>query len=140
MIIKQSKLKNSFKKYKYDSHRICSPDKTLKKLEKIRKFNITKIERIDKHDIFNIPVFGMFHPPINGRDSKWGKGFTEKQALASGMMEFVERYSASNTENAEIIFGSHNFLDNSISVWDLTPPESIKKRYTKPEVDKKRIK
>lgn len=135
---------DSLKKYEYDTHRVCSPTETLKRLLEIKKntgiieFNKLKVTRIDRYDILGLPVFAVFPNYVSkpfGKPVHWGKGFTESQALTSGLMEFIERFSSSAIDNSRLIKGSHNSLPESLSLWDFVPTNRIRREFTKEEAD-----
>lgn len=83
--------------YKIDSHRIISPKLTVKNILQILKtsnvINDTyfKLKYIWDLDILKSYVYSI-ESNIWKRDN-WGKWLTKYQALASAIMEFVERYS-----------------------------------------------
>lgn len=139
-------LKDAIKNYKHDTHRVCAPKETVRRILKIRKLtNIPELKnlsvlRIDNLDVFGIPVFKVFAGESSEHNrfmpnASHGKGATEAQALASGLMEFIERYSATHIDPSKIVVAKKTDIPDSISVWDLVPPNNIRDKFPKEDID-----
>lgn len=64
-------------------------------------------ENITSADNIGIPVFSVGRPDAPAGKYYNGKGPTEEQALASAIMEAMERYSAERRESDEIVYGTY---------------------------------
>jgi ribosomal protein S12 methylthiotransferase accessory factor len=82
--------------YSLETYRLCSPEETWKKIEKmLDKINVIGLERIDNLDRIGIPVYSASRLTKSGDISiHAGKGATDIQAKVSATMEAIERYSA----------------------------------------------
>jgi len=139
-------LHSSPKTYYKGTHRTISPEETKRIiLKKIRHSNLPiyeKIIRIDHLDKIGIPVYAVIHSNRfnNSRLPSWGKGLTDDLAYVSGLMERVERYSASDiyVRRKEIIYSEFKGIkdERMISRWDLIPCNLQRKLYSKKEIDK----
>ena len=95
-------LKSCRKKYTYDQDKAIMPDDTVRiAKERIKRFEHPLVEKFYKvENEFGIPVYRLEcskyvpneYPLFEGT---WGQGAIDSQAQASGIMEFVERFSAS---------------------------------------------
>ncbi len=139
-------LKKSKKYFLVGNHRTVNPKKTYAVVtEAIKRAQLPiwdNIERIDSFDILGLPVFAVIHQDIfhNSKTPNWGKGPTEILAQVSGMMERVERYSASDVNKKILKFDRFNNLKKrAISRWDLVPCNLQRSLYTKAELDDKKI-
>lgn len=100
--------------YALETYRICSPDETWKRVEKILdRINIISLERIDYLDRMGIPVYSATRLTKNGEVRIHpGKGATDIQAKVSSTMEAIERYSAEfNEDKSKIVKNPKNPLD-----------------------------
>ncbi len=83
--------------YKIDSHRIISPKLTVKKVLQILKdTNIIKETNFKLKYIWDLDILKSYTYSIESnvwKRDNWWKGLTKYQALASAIMEFIERYS-----------------------------------------------
>lgn len=147
------------------THRTMSPKKTKEMV--LNKIKCSKLPVFDKiidisgYNKSKIPVYAITHSKrfgkcrfpgwkcsgtgsccSNCRLPSWGKGLTEDAALVSGLMERVERYTASDifAREKEIIFTDFNNLrkQGAISRWDFVPCNLQRKLYSKKELDKQR--
>jgi len=102
IIMGKIELKSCQKKYTYDQDKAMLPEDTVRiALERIKRFEQPLIDKFYKvENEFNIPIYRIEcskyvpheYPLFEGT---WGKGAIDPQAQASGIMEFIERYSAS---------------------------------------------
>lgn len=140
------RLKNSPKTFYFGSHRIVDPKKTkefvLKKIKQSRLPIYSKAVRIERFDKVGIPVYAVMHSNKfnNAPLPSWGKGLTNDLAYVSGLMERVERYSASDSfaRKKEIIFSDFKAIRQkaAISRWDFVPCNLQRKIYSKTAIDK----
>lgn len=98
------------------SVRVNTVDDTLNKIIPLCKpIGVTRIADITYMDKLFIPNYSIFLPGT--QDSIWvysGKGPTKKQAIASGLMESIERYcSLSSTYSKKFIHGTYLELSKS---------------------------
>ncbi|MEA3281007.1 MAG: YcaO-related McrA-glycine thioamidation protein [Euryarchaeota archaeon] len=108
------RLKSCIKKYKKDTHRAVPPEETLSRIEsKMAAAGITRVADITDLDRIGIPVFSSIRPTADdGAISVYnGKGATPEEAMASAMMEGIERYSAEVHER-ELVKGRFSELSN----------------------------
>lgn len=90
------KIKSSPKVYKGWTERSSKPSDTLKKVEEfVNDAGITRVADITNLDRLGIPVYSCIRPTAaEGAISVYnGKGGTEEEAKAAGIMEGIERYS-----------------------------------------------
>lgn len=64
-------------------------------------------EDITATDDIGIPVFSIGRPDAPAGKYYNGKGATAEQALASGLMEAMERYSAERRDTDEVVYGTY---------------------------------
>ncbi|MDD5566287.1 MAG: YcaO-like family protein [Candidatus Omnitrophica bacterium] len=89
----------------------------------------------------NIPVYAVTHNGLfrNARLPSWGKGLTDDLALVSGLMERVERFTASDSavRKKELVYSDFHGIKNlgAISRWDFVPCNLQRKLYSKREID-----
>lgn len=131
-------LKSSNILYSSSCRKICSPKKTIEKLIKIRNSNKNflsdlKTFRIDKYDVLGLPV--IMSTVKGGSYLNWGKGCDETEALVSGIMESVERYSARNINSDLIKKSKFNELENSISRCDFVLTNKQKETFTEEQIN-----
>lgn len=91
--------KNDFLTVTKISYRSTSLNRTIKKILKDKKhFGITRVSDITELDIIGIPVISTIRPSVDSAQitATQGKGLTIKNALASALMEAVERTAAAN--------------------------------------------
>lgn len=89
--------------------RIMPPEKTLERvLPILPKIGIRDPENITMLDNIGIPVFAVDRPGASqGAVKNYnGKGVTPEQAEASAVMEAMERYSAEQRDDDEIVYGT----------------------------------
>jgi len=143
------------------THRAASLKETKEMvLRKIKHSKLPVFDQIIDISSYNkckIPVYAITHSKrfgkcrlpgwkctgfccSNCRLPSWGKGLTDDAALVSGLMERVERYTASDifSRESEIIFSDYHGLKNkgAISRWDFVPCNLQRKLYSKKEIDK----
>jgi len=85
------------------------PEETLKRvIPLLTKAGMDPLEDITKKDNIGIPVFSIARQnTAHGKKKVYnGKGPTPEQAMASAVMEAMERYSAELRETDEIIYGT----------------------------------
>ncbi|MDO5845602.1 MAG: YcaO-related McrA-glycine thioamidation protein [Methanocorpusculum sp.] len=90
-------LHSSPKTYTGWTERACSPAETLARIEQFTpEAGITRVADITDLDRIGIPVYSCIRPTAaDGAISVYnGKGGTEDEARAAGIMEGIERYSA----------------------------------------------
>jgi len=109
----QIKLRQTPKRYFFDTHRALTPVETLRQVETLTdKVGITGIEDITGRDKLNIPVYSAYRPGAKAGavSVHTGKGLTGDQARVSVLMEAIERYSAEIKEEdrAKFHFESYN--------------------------------
>ena len=139
-------LQKTLKHFWSGSHRSVGPEQTcLAVTEAMKRAQLPlwdRIERIDSLDVLGLPVFAIIHQDIfhNSASPNWGKGSTEILAQVSGMMERVERYSASDVDKKKLLFDSFDNLKKpAISRWDLVPCNLQRLLLTETELDGKKI-
>jgi len=119
------RLKPCIKKYKKDTHRAVPPEETLSRIEsKMAAADITRVADITDLDRIGIPVFSSIRPTADdGAISVYnGKGATPEEAMASAMMEGIERYSA-EVHDRELVKGRFSELSSDRNA--LNPDELI---------------
>ena len=119
------RLKPCIKKYKKDTHRAVPPEETLSRIEsKMAAAGITRVADITDLDRIGIPVFSSIRPTADdGAISVYnGKGATPEEAMASAMMEGIERYSA-EVHDRELVKGRFSELSSDRNA--LNPDELI---------------
>lgn len=134
-------LNSCFKKYTYGQEKACFPSETieraLKKLSQAEVPILKETLRIDHLDRIGIPVYMCKVNEEITRDleveGSFGKGVTLEQALASSLMELVERFSNfSFLKNKDFLITSYQRLyDKSISIETLLMPLNEVFRETK---------
>ncbi|MBM3243842.1 MAG: hypothetical protein FJZ12_03295 [Candidatus Omnitrophica bacterium] len=128
------------------THRVIPPHKTKKiVLQRIKSSKLSVFKeffRIDHLDPIGIPIYAVTHTDKFGncRLPSWGKGITDDLSIVSGIMERVERYSASDVtgeRSRDIIFSSFNEMkkNGAISRWDLVPCNLQRRFFSKEEID-----
>jgi len=106
--------------------RTILPKETLERvLPLLSKAGMEPLEDITGKDNIGIPVFSIARPDTaHGKKKVYnGKGPTPEQAMASAVMEAMERYSAERRSTDEIISGT--FDDASAAGLALDPKEMI---------------
>ena len=88
------------------------------------------LEDITEMDNIGIPVFSIYRDSTaKGTFGNYnGKGATKEQAMASAVMEALERYSAEVREDDEIIYGTYEQAKaNGLTVnpYDLILPMNV---------------
>ncbi len=115
--------------------RIKSPEDTLKEvLPLLEKAGIEKPEDITSKDNVGIPVFSVERKETALGKPKFynGKGATCEQAEASAVMESIERYSAEQREEDEIVYGTYEEAKEvmmAIDPYDLILPMRVLDQY-----------
>ncbi len=79
-------------------------------------------EEITASDDVGIPVFSIGRPDAPAGRFYNGKGPTAEQALASGLMEAAERYSAERRETDEVVYGTY---DQAVGVGLTVNPQDL---------------
>lgn len=90
--------------------RTMPPEETLAKvIPLLRTAGLEEPEDITSKDNVGIPVFSVERDETALGKPKFynGKGATREQALASAVMESLERYSAEQRETDEIVYGTY---------------------------------
>ncbi|MBO6110070.1 MAG: YcaO-related McrA-glycine thioamidation protein [Methanobrevibacter sp.] len=119
-------------KYFKGTHRIISPNETIKNNEeKCKIAGITRITEITHLDRIGLPVFSAIRPTSqDGAISIYGgKGISSEHAKASAMMEGFERYSAEK-QCENLVTGTVSEISskgNTIDVESLNLPKDFKK-------------
>lgn len=140
------KLLSSSVAYRRGTHRIFNPSKTkqiiLKKIKQSRLSIYEKILKIDYlHKVQGIHVYAVTHNNKFkvSKQPSWGKGLSDDLAFVSGLMERVERYSASdvNAFNKQIVYANFHQLKahGAISRWSFVPNNLQRKISTKKKID-----
>lgn len=114
------KLSPSPKNYIAGTHRIVPPEETLKIADAARALaGITRVADITGLDRLGIPIFTSIRPTaaIGAVTVYTGKGFTEKEAEVSAIMEAIERYSA-EPDRERIKSGSYRELKRRMNLLD----------------------
>ena len=87
--------------------RVIPPEETIARvLPLLEKAGMTQPENITSTDNIGIPVFSIGRPNAPAGKYYNGKGPTAEQALASGLMEAMERYSAEQHDSDEVVYGT----------------------------------
>jgi ribosomal protein S12 methylthiotransferase accessory factor len=92
-------IKNSFKNFNQGMQKVCAPDDTFRAA--LKKLRNMKIPILDKYYRMSQPagipqyrfIGTEYYKQIVGTSGANGKGPSDSQALASGIMELIERYS-----------------------------------------------
>ncbi len=88
--------------------RIVPPEETIQRvLPALPKAGMKQPEDITATDNIGIPVYSIGRPEAPAGKYYNGKGPTKEQALASGLMEAMERYSAELRDTDEIVYGTY---------------------------------
>lgn len=89
--------------------RTVAPEETLRRaLPLLEKAGMRPLEDITALDDIGIPVFSV-HRDLTAKGTFGnynGKGATREQAMASAVMEALERYSAEQREDDEVVYGT----------------------------------
>jgi len=138
---KPIKLKSCPKKYYYGTHRVVSPEDTLKSIEdKLSIVGASDVRDLTPHDRIGIPVFSCRRvtaaPGASSIHS--GKGLTHTQAKVSLLMEVYERYSAEPRGDGVITASYHEVKGSypALRPSSLNPPrwigdvDNVKLRWT----------
>ena len=130
---------SSRKTYVDDVHRVVPPNVTVRRirslLERSGRFGDLIVERLDQKDIFGVPVYRIYQEGDNYLEH--GKGLIRAQAMASGLMEFVERYSALRPVPSAMVMSTKEGLgDEAVSYWDLVPERRLAEGSSREEVDR----
>ncbi|MBQ4411695.1 MAG: YcaO-related McrA-glycine thioamidation protein [Candidatus Methanomethylophilus sp.] len=90
--------------------RVMPPEETLKRvLPLLKKAGMGEPEDITDKDNLGIPVFSVDRQETALGKPKYynGKGATREQAMASGVMEAIERYSAEQRDTDDVVVGTY---------------------------------
>ena len=115
--------------------RIMPPEETLERVIPLLKTaGLEEPEDITSKDNVGIPVFSVERDETALGKPKFynGKGATKEQALASAVMESLERYSAEQRDSDEIVYGTYaQACDVMMTVdpKDLILPLPVQARY-----------
>ena len=111
--------------------RTIMPEETIARtLPLLKKAGMDVPEEITDKDNVGIPVFSL-HREMTAKGIGMfynGKGATREQALASAMMEAIERYSAEQRPEDEVIYGTYDeALSAGLAVnpYELILPDSV---------------
>lgn len=100
--------------------RVIPPEKTLERaLPILEKIGMEPIQDITEMDSVGIPVYSVYRKmTAKGTFGNYnGKGATREQAMASGAMEAIERYSAEVRDDDMIAYGTYEQAsENGLSV------------------------
>ena len=91
--------------------RVMPPEETLKRvLPLLKKAGMGEPEDITDKDNLGIPVFSVDRQETALGKPKYynGKGATREQAMASGVMEAIERYSAEQRDTDDVVVGTYD--------------------------------
>ncbi len=110
-------LKKTPKGYTKDTHRVVSPEETLKRVEAVLPgIGVTRVAEISGLDRIGIPVYSAIRPAsAKGAISVYaGKGATPVEAKVSVMMEAVERYSSEfqKGDKKRVVMGAYGEVSN----------------------------
>lgn len=97
--------------YKKSTHRVSSPEETYEKISKITMdIGLTRTSKITHLDRLKIPVYTSVRPLAHeGAVSVYaGKGPTDIHAKVSSIMEAIERYSAEQQEDDEVVIQKYD--------------------------------
>lgn len=124
--------KVSFKKYTYGQEKACSPAETIeraiKTLTQTDRPILKEVVRIDHLDRVGIPVYMCkVEDKITQLleiESSFGKGINAEQAMASSLMELVERFSNFYflAKKDFLVDSYQNLYDNSLPIETLLLP------------------
>ena len=106
--------------------RTVLPEDTLKRvLPLLKAAGMEPLENITDKDNIGIPVFSISRKTkVEGAVSNYnGKGPTQEQAMASAVMEAMERYSAEQRDDDDVIYGT--LKDAEDTGFTLDPKELI---------------
>ncbi len=115
--------------------RIMPPEETLAKVMPLLKTaGLEDPEDITGKDNVGIPVFSVERGETALGKPKFynGKGATREQALASAVMESLERYSAEQRDTDEIVYGTYEQACDvmmTVDPLDLILPPPVQARY-----------
>jgi putative methanogenesis marker protein 1 len=88
--------------------RTVPPQETISRvLPLLPKAGMQEPEDITCTDNIGIPVYSIGRPDAPAGKYYNGKGPTKEQALASGLMEAMERYCAEQRESDELVYGTY---------------------------------
>ena len=119
------KLNSSPKVYTGWTERSCHPKDTLARIEQFTgPAGITRVADITDLDRLGIPVYSCIRPgAADGAISVYnGKGGTEEEARAAGIMEGIERYSA---EAIPRDLQNHTFQEMQLAGYNVLNPEEL---------------
>ncbi|UAL08062.1 MAG: YcaO-related McrA-glycine thioamidation protein [Candidatus Methanogranum gryphiswaldense] len=118
--------------------RVVPPEETIQKvLPMLSKAGMMEPENITATDNIGIPVYSIGRPNAPAGKYYNGKGPTEEQALASGLMEAMERYSAEQRDTDEVIYGTYaqaKDVGTTIDPKDLILPINVLNYYLDSEI------
>ncbi|BDC36280.1 MAG: YcaO-related McrA-glycine thioamidation protein [Candidatus Methanoliparum thermophilum] len=125
-------IKSCKKRYKKDTHRVISPEETLKMVEPLVNIaGIKKVIDITNIDRVGIPVFSSIRSKVkSGTISAYsGKGISPTEAKVSAIMEGFERYSAEVCDKPDILTSFSKLSDKEVALdpRDLILPQQISK-------------
>ena len=89
--------------------RVMPPEETLKRvMPLLEKAGMDPVEDITSMDNIGIPVYSVYRKQTaKGTFGNYnGKGATPEQAMASAVMEAMERYSAELRDDDEVVYGT----------------------------------
>jgi len=105
--------------------RTVLPEETLKRvLPLLKEAGMEPLEDITGQDNIGIPVFSISRKDkVQGAVSNYnGKGPTPEQAMASAVMEAMERYSAEQRDEDEVVYGK---LSDAMDVGFTLDPKDL---------------
>ncbi len=120
-------LKETPKLYTKDTHRVVSPEETMKRVEKLLPdIGVTRVAEISGLDRLGIPVYSAIRPGSQqGAISVYaGKGATPIEARVSVIMESIERYSSEMqpADKKKTVTGTFKEIADKSSA---VPPQSL---------------
>lgn len=140
-------LHSSKKSFFNGTHRTVNPEATKRMLlKKIKDSGLPVYGKVFKIGAFNkveVPVYAVTRSGVDiFRKSElpsWGKGLADDLALVSGLMERVERFTASDVtaRKKELVYSDLYGIQGlgAISRWDFVPCNLQRKLYSKKEID-----
>lgn len=97
------------------THRLCSPQETLEKIQQEpRRIGLTRVADITGFDHIGVPVTSTIRPNSLSLSTSSGKGLTKEAAIVSGIMEALELFQAE----------THVF-DTITSTWEELQNEAV---------------
>lgn len=106
------------KAYRLGTHRVLTPQDTLKRVQPLLKqMGITRAANVTGLDRVGIPVYTAFRPQSRSISVSQGKGSSTDAAKVSAIMESVETYHAENIDHP-LRYGSIKALKDDLCLVD----------------------